>query len=250
MPFTGAGSYVRVHNWKQDDADNIKIRADRHDEEDDALAAGLSNTVCRDGQSTIIADMPWNNKKITGLGAATAGDHALSRDAGDSRYGNIASAALTSTDPYLDVVLPSGCLMYQIDVVDFAIPSAGPFVGFRTSFDGGATFLTGPTDYNFNALRYVSGGPAASSGSSTLARLTNTLGAPYHNHLSVKLWPGSSGQYCRMLAESVETNSNPEQALSITHANVTSVGKVNAIRFVASSGQIDVATIRVRGLLA
>src|SRR3954462_3763421 len=52
MPFNGSGTFVRVHDWTDDAAGLIKIRADRHDEEDDGFATGLSNCIARDGQST------------------------------------------------------------------------------------------------------------------------------------------------------------------------------------------------------
>jgi len=35
------------------------------------LATGLSNRICKDGQTTITANIPFNDKKITGLAAAT-----------------------------------------------------------------------------------------------------------------------------------------------------------------------------------
>ncbi len=42
------------------------------------LAAGLSNRICKDGQTTVTADIPFNNKKITGLAAATTRTDAAS----------------------------------------------------------------------------------------------------------------------------------------------------------------------------
>jgi len=67
MPFNGSGIFQRVRNWVNDATAGIKIRADYHDAEDDNLAAGLSNTITRDGQSQILQNIPWNSKRITGL---------------------------------------------------------------------------------------------------------------------------------------------------------------------------------------
>ncbi len=67
MPFTGSGSFTRLRNWQADAAAGIKIKADFHDSEDDNFASGLSNVICKDGQSTITADIPFNGKKITNL---------------------------------------------------------------------------------------------------------------------------------------------------------------------------------------
>lgn len=69
-----------------DRSNSIKIRADRMDEEMDGIATGLSNVICKDGQTTITANIPFNNRKITGLGDATAAADALNRQSGDARY--------------------------------------------------------------------------------------------------------------------------------------------------------------------
>lgn len=56
------------------------------DDELDGIAAGLSKCITSDGQSTISADIPWNNRKITGLGDATGAAHAMNRQTSDARY--------------------------------------------------------------------------------------------------------------------------------------------------------------------
>jgi len=56
-----------VRNWVADATAKIKIKADFHDAEDDNLASGLSNVICKDGQTAITADIPFNGKKITNL---------------------------------------------------------------------------------------------------------------------------------------------------------------------------------------
>jgi len=86
MAFNGSGVYSRLYSWVTDRNNTIKIRADRMDAEMDGFADGLTNAICRDGQSTVAANIPWNNKKITGLGDATAAADALNRQSGDARY--------------------------------------------------------------------------------------------------------------------------------------------------------------------
>ena len=61
MPFNGSGTFQRVHSWTADRSNGIRVRSDRMDAEDDGYAAGLSNCIARDGQSTITADIPFNN---------------------------------------------------------------------------------------------------------------------------------------------------------------------------------------------
>jgi hypothetical protein len=70
MPFNGSGVFQRVRNWVADATSGIKIRADYHDAEDDGFAAGLSNTITKDGQTLITQNIPFNSKRITGLADA------------------------------------------------------------------------------------------------------------------------------------------------------------------------------------
>lgn len=71
MPFDNSGNFNRVRGgadtWKQDAQANVKIRADYHDDNDNDLAGGLSNTICKDGQTTITQNIPFNTKRITNL---------------------------------------------------------------------------------------------------------------------------------------------------------------------------------------
>lgn len=100
MAYNGSGTFSRLYSWVTDRSNAIKIRADRMDAEFAGIATGLSNAICKDGQTTISADIPFNNKKITGLGDAIAATHALNRQSGDARYLQLPSslAALTDLD--------------------------------------------------------------------------------------------------------------------------------------------------------
>jgi len=67
MAFNGSGTFVRLHNWVDDRNAAIKITADRHDEEDDGLAAGLSACITKNGESTTSALIPF----AAGIGVST-----------------------------------------------------------------------------------------------------------------------------------------------------------------------------------
>lgn len=71
MPFNGAGSFSRNFSWATDKSNSVPVTASRMDSEDDGFAAGLSNVICRDGQSTISATIPWNSQGLTGIGNLT-----------------------------------------------------------------------------------------------------------------------------------------------------------------------------------
>lgn len=85
MPFDGSGNFQRVHNWVADAAAEIKIKADRHDAEDDNFAAGLSLAITRDGQSQIADDIPWNGRRILDLGNPVAPQDAATKAYVDTR---------------------------------------------------------------------------------------------------------------------------------------------------------------------
>jgi hypothetical protein len=71
MAFDGNGTFQRIMNWVQDAATGIKIKADRHDQQDDDLAAGLTNCITKDGQTQPTNNIPMNGKKIVNLGDPT-----------------------------------------------------------------------------------------------------------------------------------------------------------------------------------
>lgn len=79
MPFDGNGSFSRVMNWVQDAAAAIKIKADRHDQNDDDIAAGLTNCITKDGQTQPTNNLPMNGKKLTNLGDPTADTDAANK---------------------------------------------------------------------------------------------------------------------------------------------------------------------------
>lgn len=62
----------------------------------DGFATGLSTCITKDGQTTISANIPFNNKRITGLGDASADTDALNRQTGDGRYLYMARADVAS----------------------------------------------------------------------------------------------------------------------------------------------------------
>lgn len=93
MPFNGSGVFLRIMNWTNDAAAGIRIRADRHDDEDNNLAQGLTNCITRDGQSTPTADLPMGGRRHTNVGNATSSNQYAS--VAQIQAGSIFSAADT-----------------------------------------------------------------------------------------------------------------------------------------------------------
>lgn len=67
MAFNGSGVFNRLYSWVNDAAANIKIRADRMDNEMNGFATGLSTCITKDGQTTITANLPMAGFKHTGV---------------------------------------------------------------------------------------------------------------------------------------------------------------------------------------
>jgi hypothetical protein len=81
MPFDGNGTFSRVMNWVQDAAAAIKIKSDRHDQNDDDIANGLTNCLTKDGQTQPTNNIPMNGKKLVNLG-----DPTVDTDAANKKY--------------------------------------------------------------------------------------------------------------------------------------------------------------------
>lgn len=72
MSFNGSGTFLRLYSWVNDAAANIKIRADRMDNEMNGMAVGLSTCLTKDGQTTVTANLPMATFRHTGVGNAAA----------------------------------------------------------------------------------------------------------------------------------------------------------------------------------
>jgi hypothetical protein len=87
MPgFNGSGTFVRTYNWATDKTNLVPVTASRQDTEDDGFATGLSAVICRDGQSTTTARIPFAAGTAAFAGATSGVSYAQTNDANTGLY--------------------------------------------------------------------------------------------------------------------------------------------------------------------
>ena len=85
------------------------------------LATGLSTALTKDGQTTVTANIPMSNFKITGLGAATATADAV-------RFSQLQGSAdklltVTGTDTYVATASPAATAYTAGNIFSFVVPN-------------------------------------------------------------------------------------------------------------------------------
>ena len=125
--YQGNGTFQFTYSWAQDAANGIAITASRMDQEFADATSGFNNVICRDGQSTISANIPWGGYRLTGLGAPTTAGDALS-------YGNAASVSTLTA---------SGALTYGGVTLSNGVTGTGLMVLSSSATLSGACTLSG-----------------------------------------------------------------------------------------------------------
>ena len=77
MPFNGSGVFSQA-GADYPAVSGTTIESAKRNNIDSDIATGLSTAICRDGQSTVTANIPLSGFKLTGVGAATARTDAAS----------------------------------------------------------------------------------------------------------------------------------------------------------------------------
>ena len=93
MPFDSEGVFSRIHNWEDDRINDIDIASDRHDEEDDNFASGLSQCLLKSGIVPMQGIMDLGGFAIKNMANGTANTDAVNlrqmNNAIDSNSDNI-----------------------------------------------------------------------------------------------------------------------------------------------------------------
>ena len=85
MPFDSEGNFRRLHNWEDDRVNDIDIVSDRHDEEDDNFAEGLSQCFLKNGLSKMTGNFDAGFFKIFNLANAQSNLDAVNKSQLDAQ---------------------------------------------------------------------------------------------------------------------------------------------------------------------
>jgi hypothetical protein len=189
LAFNGSGVFVRVHDWTTDLAGAVPVTASRMDAEDDGMATGLSTTICRDGQSTTTARIPFAAGTSAAAGTTASVAYSQTNDnntglyfPGTDQWGLVAggTATLSSTATALTA---TGTLAlsgdFAINTNKFTVTAAsGNTLVAGTLAVTGASTLTGAVgvtgDFAVNTNKFT---VAASSGNTLVAGTLAVTGA-------------------------------------------------------------------------
>lgn len=73
----GNGTFNRAYDWTDDAANSIPITASKFDVEMDGLASEITNSVAKDGQSTMSGNLKMGGFKVTGMANGTLSGDAV-----------------------------------------------------------------------------------------------------------------------------------------------------------------------------
>ncbi len=159
MPYDSQGNFYRIHNWEQDRLDDIEIVSDRHDEEDDNFAEGLSQCVLRDGRAALTDNMNAGNNRIQNLKAGAASTDAVNKSQMDSAISSANSTITTAYQNYVKTVLST---IYPVGSIYIGTQNTCPM----------ASLITGST------WTLVSSGKALWTGNGSNGNSTINAGLP------------------------------------------------------------------------
>src|SRR5262249_15877737 len=86
MAFNGSGVHNRIHDWTTDLQNTVPVTASRMDAEHDDISTRLSMTICRDGQSTTTARIPFAQGTSAAGGSTSAVAYGQANDLNTGLY--------------------------------------------------------------------------------------------------------------------------------------------------------------------
>lgn len=104
--WNGSGTFTKSHSWVQDQANGIKIRADRHDDNDNDFLNGINDTLTKDGQNSPTTNLPMAGFHHTNVSSATARNQYLTMGQFQDQSG-VAYTTTGSSNAYVLSITPA-----------------------------------------------------------------------------------------------------------------------------------------------
>lgn len=159
MSYDSRGNFNRIHCWENDRLNDVEIASDRHDEEDDNFAQGLSQCLLRDGRAAMTGNLNINNYRVQNVANGTAATDAVNKSQLDGAIGTASSTLTTAYENYVETVLST---IYPVGSV---------YIGTQLSCPM-ASLITGST------WTLVSSGKALWTGTGSNGNTTIAAGLP------------------------------------------------------------------------
>jgi hypothetical protein len=151
-----------------DAAAGTKIRADRHDAEDNGFRDGLTNCITKDGQTTVTQNIPMSNKRITGLADPVNPQDAATRGYAVAKAGDTMTGTLNINGGNL-VVSTGGFSLggnaFMTDTSVSLLRLSGDPTGHFIGYDGTSMVLHGGTGSGVYGINFQNGTATVSWGS-------------------------------------------------------------------------------------
>jgi len=158
-------------------------------------------------------------------------------------------AVTVSAAAAVDLTLPAGFSRFLLEWENLVLAASAQLV-LRTSTDGGSTFAAGGADYSY-ALSFNSGtsGSYSEAGASSFIPLSAVGLAGTKCMGAIEISPGAAGDFARAVrGSSILVNSTNTAYVSGWYSGVRAAnGLVNAIRLVATAGNLTSGTVVLHG---
>lgn len=110
MPFDSSGNFYRLHNWEEDRQNDLNIMSDRHNEEDDNFAEGLSQCLLKSGRVPMTGDLKMGYFQIKNLANGTAANDAINKSQLDALNTTLRNLITTNINVTLSNLYPVGSI--------------------------------------------------------------------------------------------------------------------------------------------
>lgn len=202
MPFNGSGVFIPVSlpgSWNPAITGQDATPADWNTLLADLAAAGLSNTITKDGQTTVTNDIPFGGHRLTNVGDPAADTDALNRQS--TWY--IFDQQSVVAQPFVDFISIPATVNNLMCLFGVTLSTTGALQLQTYGADGNLD--TGASDYGYVLSALFSNNVSASSGAAAAAEifLTNNLSS------------GSSGAGGNFTAANIQALSFTNFAFSV-----------------------------------